>query len=79
LRPAVIRRPSDERAGATLGIVTGRRRQGKTFLLRALCEAAGGFYFAADEATDGESLHAGKRVAFAPALAGGGSAGRMFD
>ena len=47
----------DERPGATLGVVSGRRRQGKTFLLRALCEAAGGFYFAADEATDGESLH----------------------
>jgi hypothetical protein len=42
---------------ATLGIVSGRRRQGKTFLLRALCEATGGFYFAADEATDGDSLH----------------------
>jgi uncharacterized protein len=48
---------SDERQGATLGVVSGRRRQGKTFLLRALCEAAGGFYFAADEATDGDSLH----------------------
>src|SRR3984957_10211339 len=48
---------SDERAGATLGVVSGRRRQGKTFLLRALCETTGGFYFAADEATDGESLH----------------------
>lgn len=47
---------SDERPGATLGVVSGRRRQGKTFLLRALCEATGGFYFAADEATDGESL-----------------------
>ena len=47
---------SDPRPGATLGVVTGRRRQGKTFLLRALCEATGGFYFAADEATDGESL-----------------------
>jgi AAA+ ATPase superfamily predicted ATPase len=47
---------SDARPGATLGVVSGRRRQGKTFLLRALCEAAGGFYFAADEATDGESL-----------------------
>jgi len=34
---------SDERAGATLGIVSCRRRQCKTFLLRALCEAAGGF------------------------------------
>ncbi|MGH3171009.1 MAG: ATP-binding protein, partial [Trebonia sp.] len=30
---------------------------GKTFLLRALCQATDGFYFAADEATDGESLH----------------------
>jgi AAA+ ATPase superfamily predicted ATPase len=48
---------TDERPGATLGVVSGRRRQGKTFLLRALCEATGGFYFAADEATDGESLH----------------------
>jgi uncharacterized protein len=48
---------ADDRAGATLGVVSGRRRQGKTFLLRALCEAAGGFYYAADEATDGESLH----------------------
>src|SRR6202046_5201085 len=47
---------SDERAGATLGVVSGRRRQGKTFLLRALCQATGGFYFAADEAADGESL-----------------------
>jgi uncharacterized protein len=47
----------DERPGATLGIVSGRRRQGKTFLLRALCEATGGFYFAADEATDSDSLH----------------------
>jgi AAA+ ATPase superfamily predicted ATPase len=48
---------SDPRPGATLGVVSGRRRQGKTFLLRALCEATGGVYFAADEATDGESLH----------------------
>src|SRR5215467_8287363 len=35
---------------ATLGVVSGRRRQGKTFLLEALCEATGGFYFAAPEA-----------------------------
>jgi uncharacterized protein len=47
---------SDDRPGATLGVVSGRRRQGKTFLLRALCEATGGFYFAADEGTDAESL-----------------------
>jgi hypothetical protein len=30
---------------------------GKTFLHRALCQATGGFYFAAEEAADGESLH----------------------
>jgi uncharacterized protein len=48
---------ADPAPGATLGVVSGRRRQGKTFLLRALCQATGGFYFAADEATDGESLH----------------------
>jgi AAA+ ATPase superfamily predicted ATPase len=42
---------------ATLGVVSGRRRQGKTFLLDAVCRAAGGFYFAASEATEAESLH----------------------
>jgi AAA+ ATPase superfamily predicted ATPase len=47
---------TDPTPGATLGIISGRRRQGKTFLLRALCQATGGFYFAADEATDRESL-----------------------
>lgn len=41
---------------ATLGVVSGRRRQGKTFLLDALCRATGGFYFAATEATEAESL-----------------------
>lgn len=46
----------DTQPGATLGVVSGRRRQGKTFLLRALCQATGGFYFAAEEATDAESL-----------------------
>ena len=37
---------SDAGPGATLGVVSGRRRQGKTFLLRALCQATGGFYVA---------------------------------
>jgi uncharacterized protein len=46
----------DERAGATLGVVSGRRRQGKTFLLEAACQQAGGFYFSAPEATEAESL-----------------------
>ncbi|MCP2361856.1 AAA+ ATPase superfamily predicted ATPase [Nonomuraea thailandensis] len=42
--------------GAGLGVVSGRRRQGKSFLLQALAEAAGGMYFAATEATEAESL-----------------------
>ena len=40
----------------TLGIVSGRRRQGKTFLLTALAQATGGFYFEADAGTETESL-----------------------
>lgn len=47
----------DDQPGATLGVVSGRRRQGKTYLLEAACQAAGGFYFGATEATDTESLH----------------------
>jgi uncharacterized protein len=47
---------TDKRAGATLGVVSGRRRQGKSFLLEAICEQAGGFYFTAQEATETESL-----------------------
>jgi uncharacterized protein len=42
--------------GAMLGVVSGRRRQGKSFLLQAVTEAAGGMYFAATEATEAESL-----------------------
>lgn len=53
---ALSRFVADEQAGATLGVVSGRRRQGKTFLLEAVCRAAGGFYFGATEATDAESL-----------------------
>jgi hypothetical protein len=41
---------------ARLGIVSGRRRQGKTYLLRALAEATGAFYYAAAEATTVDSL-----------------------
>ncbi|HEY9525374.1 MAG TPA: ATP-binding protein [Thermopolyspora sp.] len=48
---------ADPTPGAQLGVISGRRRQGKTFLLRALCQTTGGFYFAADEAADAESLH----------------------
>ena len=53
---ALTRFITDDQPGATLGVVSGRRRQGKTFLLDAACRAAGGFYFGATEATDAESL-----------------------
>lgn len=53
---ALTRFATDTRAGATLGVVSGRRRQGKTFLLDALCKAGNGFFFEATEATDTESL-----------------------
>ncbi|MFI7134609.1 ATP-binding protein [Nonomuraea sp. NPDC050153] len=50
------RRPMAAMPGASLGVVSGRRRQGKSFLLQALAEATGGMYFAATEATEAESL-----------------------
>ncbi len=73
---ALTRFATDPAGGATLGVVSGRRRQGKTFLLRALCEAAGGFFFGADEATDGESL---RRVGAALADRLGAPAPLAFD
>lgn len=39
-----------------LGVVSGRRRQGKTFLLDALVEKVGGFFYTATEATEVEAL-----------------------
>src|ERR1700735_4697627 len=53
---ALARFAADNRPGATLAVVSGRRRQGKTFLLDALSKADGGFFFEATEATDTESL-----------------------
>ncbi|MQS08957.1 ATP-binding protein [Streptomyces sp. IF17] len=41
---------------ATLGVVSGRRRQGKTYLLDALTRATGGFMFTATEAAERDAL-----------------------
>jgi uncharacterized protein len=41
-----------------LGVVSGRRRQGKSFLLEALASATGGLYFPALEETEAVSLRA---------------------
>lgn len=53
---ALSRFVTSGQANATLGVVSGRRRQGKTFLLEALCESAGGLYIAAEQASEAESL-----------------------
>ncbi len=53
---ALSRFAADDRPGATLAVISGRRRQGKTFLLDALSKATGGFFFEATEAADAESL-----------------------
>jgi uncharacterized protein len=47
---------ADRSSRATLGVVSGRRRQGKSYLLQALAQETGGLYFAATEATEAESL-----------------------
>jgi uncharacterized protein len=44
--------------GAMLGVVSGRRRQGKSFLLQALAATTGGLYFPALEETEAVSLRA---------------------
>lgn len=41
---------------AALGVVSGRRRQGKTFLLDAITRASGGFMFTATETTEADAL-----------------------
>ncbi|MGG7569314.1 AAA family ATPase [Streptomyces sirii] len=46
----------DPHPGATLGLVSGQRRHGKTFLLEALIRATGGFYFDGQAAAEAESL-----------------------
>jgi hypothetical protein len=47
---------TDPRVGATLGVVSGRRRQGKSYLLQALAEVLGGIYFPALQLTEAVSL-----------------------
>lgn len=52
----LVRFASAQGDTGTLGVVSGRRRQGKSFLLEALSEELNGFYFPAVEATEAESL-----------------------
>lgn len=52
----LVRFATDARASASLGIVSGRRRQGKSLLLSALVDRLGGLYHEAIEATPAEAL-----------------------
>lgn len=47
---------NDARPTPTLGVVSGRRRQGKTVLLQSLTEQADGFFFEAVEGQEAEQL-----------------------
>jgi uncharacterized protein len=47
---------TDARPGSTLGVVSGRRRQGKSYLLQALASSLSGIYFPALELTETISL-----------------------
>lgn len=59
-----------------LAVVSGRRRQGKTYLLTALVEAAGGFFFPASQTTEADSL---RQLGAALADYTGGAAPYRFD
>lgn len=48
----------DPRPGPAIGVVTGPRGHGKSFLLKALARATGGFYFSGQEAAQAETLRA---------------------
>ncbi|WP_222946990.1 ATP-binding protein [Streptomyces sp. TRM49041] len=70
---AFVQDPGPE---ATMAVVSGRRRQGKSFLLDSIARAAGGFYFCAYEATEAESL---RRFGEELALYTGAAAPLRFD
>lgn len=53
---ALARFAGDERPGPTLAVIRGRRRHGKSTLIRAVAAASGGFYHQALEATATEQL-----------------------
>jgi uncharacterized protein len=71
---ALVRFATSGSSDVRLGIVSGRRRQGKTYLLDAAADTFGGFFFTATDATETESL-----ASFGRALASfGGTDGGRF-
>ncbi|MFG3497302.1 ATP-binding protein [Streptomyces sp. NPDC047928] len=70
---ALVGFAADPRPGPGLGMVSGRLRQGKTFLLDALTTAMDGFSFGAQEAVEADSLRQlGDRLAAFTATEGAG-------
>ena len=65
---------ADARPGTTLGVVSGRRRQGKSYLLQGLAAVLGGIYFPALELTEAVSLRlfADELIRFPPGQARAG-------
>jgi uncharacterized protein len=53
---ALVRFAASDSPDVRLGIVSGRRRQGKTYLLDAAATAFDGFFFAAADSTETDSL-----------------------
>lgn len=53
---ALIQFATSASSDVRLGIVSGRRRQGKTYLLDAVTDAVGGFFYAATDTTETEAL-----------------------
>jgi len=64
----LVRFATADSGDVRLGVVSGRRRQGKTYLLDAAASTFGGFFFTATDSTETESLASfggGGRYAFA--------------
>ncbi len=53
---ALARFVDSQAAGPRLGVVFGRRRQGKSLLLHSMCEATGGFYHVATQTNAADAL-----------------------
>ena len=75
----LVRFATSGHTDARLGIVSGRRRQGKTYLLDAAATTFGGFFFTATDSTEADSLADFGRVLAGFGVAdsdGAGSGGR---
>ncbi|MGH3273101.1 MAG: hypothetical protein ACRDNZ_02095, partial [Streptosporangiaceae bacterium] len=53
---ALLRFATSASSDVHLGTVSGRRRQGKTYLLDAVAEAVGGFFYTATDSVKAEAL-----------------------